>query len=365
LMYCAICGHGQLSHFMPPEELFSHYLYASGTSGTLRGYFSWFRDQIAAVYPNEKRVLEIACNDGSLLALFAQADYATLGVDPARNLTEQARRQGLHVIDAFWPCPDKLKSQFDLVVAMNVLAHTPTPLAFMQGIRDALTKDGVALIQTSQALMLDNGEFDTIYHEHYSFFTEHSFAVLTRRAGLEPRRTVLTDIHGVSSVSIVTHPGTPPPPVDLLAHGAFAVPRDSPVMQRFREIKGTPRQYRRFGDLALGRMKEVGRHVTRARQKGRAIGFVGAAAKSLTFLHAAQLRPDHLYDEAPLKIGMFAPGLDLAVEPLDAISGIDEPMLIVLSAWNFAPELAQKTRLRRPSRGDQFLVYFPTLALFD
>ena len=79
----------------------------------------------------------------------------------------------------------------------------------------------------------------------------------------------------------------------------------------------------------------------------------------------AQLRPDHLYDEAPLKIGMFAPGLDLAIEPLDAISGVDEPMLIVLSAWNFAAELAQKTRLRRPSRGDQFLVYFPTLALFD
>jgi SAM-dependent methyltransferase len=365
LMSCAACGHGQLSYFMQPEDLFSQYLYASGTSGTLRAYFAWFRDQIIDAYGRDVRVLEIACNDGSLLELFDAAGCETLGVDPAANLAQAARAKGLNIIEDFWPCREKLTGQFDVIIAMNVTAHTPDPLAFMEGIRDVLTDTGAAFIQTSQAMMLDNGEFDTIYHEHYSFFTARSFDALARRAGLELRRTVLTDIHGVSSVFVVTRPGAPPPPEDLLAHGAFAVAPGGQLAERFAAIKGEADEYLRFASLALSRMKDVGHRIEQARHDGRVIGFVGAAAKSLTFIHASRIRPDHLYDEAPLKIGMGAPGLGLTIEALDTISQIEAPMLIVLSAWNFAAELARKTRQRRPGRHDQFMVYFPSLSVFD
>jgi SAM-dependent methyltransferase len=363
LMACPVCGHGQLSHFMAPEALFSHYLYASGTSGTLNAYFAWFRDQIAAAYPCDRRVLEIACNDGSLLSLFAASGYRTLGVDPAHNLAAQSRAKGLEIVEAFWPCPAEVAGRFDLIIAMNVAAHTPDPLSFMTGVREALAPGGVAFIQTSQALMLDNGEFDTIYHEHYSFYTERSFAALAHRAGLVLARTALTDIHGVSSVFMVTHPGDAPPP-GLLDHGAFALADGDPVA-RHRRLLGTPEQYAAFAAQARVRMEEVRQAAEAARSEGRAVGFVGAAAKSLTFLHASGVRPDHLYDEAPLKIDRWAPGLGLQIEPLDAIAEVEAPMLVVLSAWNFAAELARKTRMRRPDRGDRFLVYFPALDRFD
>ncbi|AUN29393.1 class I SAM-dependent methyltransferase [Niveispirillum cyanobacteriorum] len=360
LVYCQECGHGQLSHFVPPEDLFVDYLYASGTSGSLGRYFDWFCDRAAAEFAaSDSDVLEVACNDGSLLARLADRGFRTLGVDPAANLAEEGRKNGLEIVTAFWPCPKLIGDRkFDLIIGMNVLAHTPTPFAFLQGVEQALKDDGLCVIQTSQAKMLINGEFDTIYHEHFSFFTPHSMEVLAKRAGLEVRAVDLVDVHGTSFAFVLAKPGCTRDAARLLASGAYMVEHGQPLGPVAGTITGSVQQYKAFADAAHARMARIRDIVLAHRQEGGEVCFVGAAAKAITFMHAAGIRPDHLYDEAPLKIGRTVPGIDRVIKPLTAIIEARNP-LVVISAWNFWEELSMKVKRIAGQKNMKFLVHFP------
>src|SRR5262249_43720126 len=158
----------QLGYFVDPERLFSHYVYASGTSRTLGEYFAWFADQVVNLVGTGAKILEIGCNDGSLMLRLAERGLRVRGVDPARNLVAHAHANGLDVVCDLWPTNTLGDTRFDLVVAQNVLAHNSNPLAFLKKIGEALSDRGICVVQTSQAAMLSNGEFDTIYHEHCS-----------------------------------------------------------------------------------------------------------------------------------------------------------------------------------------------------
>jgi SAM-dependent methyltransferase len=162
---CFSCGHGQLSHQVDPKELFVDYLYASSTSETLKEYARNFAVGISRTFQNP-RVLEIASNDGIMLLEFKRIGISAVGVEPAKRMVAQARALDLSVIEDFWPTQKLPHQKFDVVLGQNVLAHTPSPLGFLSAVRDVLEADGLALFQTSQADMLFNGEFDTVYHEH-------------------------------------------------------------------------------------------------------------------------------------------------------------------------------------------------------
>lgn len=366
LNYCANCGHGQQAYFAAPGNLFNHYLYASGTSGTLAAYFDWFSEEVSRLSNQPLDILEIACNDGSLLRRLAKAGHTTLGVDPAANLAADARRSGLEVITDFWPCPNALKGRrFDLVVAMNVLAHTPDPVGFLRGVADVLAQDGLCIVQTSQAGMLVNGEFDTIYHEHYSFFTPNSMGVLVNRAGLEIKAVRLVAIHGTSFTFVLGKTGGSRNLDRFLASGRFAVAVGSGEERAADAVTGSPSQYIAFAASATDRMKRVREIVAHRRAEGRKICLVGAAAKAMTFLHAAPLDADAVFDEAPLKIGRFIPGTGLPIQAMERIADIAEPILAILSAWNFRDELTRKVRQRLPDRDISFLVYFPDVVEFS
>jgi hypothetical protein len=360
LAHCRDCGHGQLTYFVPPSELFRDYPYASGTSGTLGAYFDWFCTEVVGRFERTARVLEIACNDGSLLSRLVRAGYRILGIDCAENLTAAARERGLPVVTEFWPCPGALGGRrFDLIIAMNVLAHTPEPLAFLEGVAAALADDGVCVVQTSQAKMLINGEFDTIYHEHYSFFTPRSIAVLARRAGLRLQSLNMVDIHGSSFAAILTKPGCRRQLSSFLQSPPYAVAPDAIAL-----IDGSPAQYAGFARAARQRIAAVRAIVARSRAARRKICCVGAAAKGATFLHSAGIVPDCIYDEAPLKIGRYLPGIGCAIRPLEEIAVECSPLLVVLSAWNFRDELTRKTRALKPDGDVSFLVYFPVVEEF-
>ena len=164
---------------MSQKLLFSNYLYV-GTSDTLDQYFYDLADSIIAKHGMEARILDIASNDGSFLKKLVANGIVTLGIDPAKNLAQKANAENITTICDFFPSR-KIKEKFDVITAMNVCAHTPNPLKFLTGIRDCLAKNGRAYVQTSQALMLNSGQFDTIYHEHFSFFTVSSMQEACRR----------------------------------------------------------------------------------------------------------------------------------------------------------------------------------------
>jgi 2-polyprenyl-3-methyl-5-hydroxy-6-metoxy-1,4-benzoquinol methylase len=363
LAACSRCTHGQLTHFVPPERLFQNYLYASGTSGTLAAYFAWFAATLGRCARAGARVLEIASNDGSHLDCLAAQGFDVTGIDPARNLTAVAARAGHKVLTGFFPDlrPD---GRFDVVIGMNVLAHTPTPLRFLEGVADVLAPGGFAIIQTSQALMLGNGEFDTIYHEHYSFFTVASMRMLARRAGLRVEKAALASIHGVSLLFILRRLDETSAVPAFAGGPPFAVSWPDPLPAYLDpHFRGADAEaaYLQFADKARGAMSAIAARVAQHREQGRQLALVGVAAKALTFVRAAGIEPDLYLDEAPLKIGRVVPGARSLIEPLSCVAAIARRSVFLIGAWNFADELIGKVRSFNPASGSTFLVHFPEL----
>ena len=203
LVRCPICFHTQLSYIVDRKYLFSHYLYQSATSNSLKAYFSWLAEKtIRESGIVNGTVLEIACNDGSQLSEFRKRGWKTVGIDPAKNLVNIARAAGHTVHIGFWgidhfPSLSSLKS-LDVIIAQNVLAHVENPLQFLRACATIMSEWTKLYIQTSQCEMYETGQFDTIYHEHISFFTAHSFKKLANIVGLTISRFEITPIHGNS-----------------------------------------------------------------------------------------------------------------------------------------------------------------------
>lgn len=367
LAACAKCSHGQLTHFVAPERLFKNYLYASGTGGALNPFFTWFSAALSKALPNGSRVLEIACNDGSLLDRLRDDGFKVCGVDPAANLTSVATSKGHDVLTGFFPAtrPDGV---FDAIVAMNVCAHTPEPRALMQGVKDLLAPNGVAIIQTSQAFMLLNGEFDTIYHEHYSFFTPASMRRLAERCGLTLETTQMFSVHGRSLVSILRHAGKPLAPLALNGGPPFAVSWPDPepaIMARDVDSATSSSAYQAFAAQARDVIAKASNRIFAHQRAGHPVALVGVAAKALTFITAAGVKPDIFIDEAALKIGRFVPGASRAIEPMARAADLPPDTLFMIGAWNFAEPLAAKIRAHRANLQTRFLVCLPELREFD
>ena len=363
LAVCPRCTHGQLTHFVDPNSLFRHYLYASGTSGTLASYFAWFAEALGRCVRPGARVLEIASNDGTHLSCLAGQGFHVTGVDPAQNLNDIAAAAGHRVLTGFFP-DTRPEGRFDVIIAMNVAAHTPQPLPFLAGVAEVLAPNGVAFIQTSQALMIANGEFDTVYHEHCSFYTVASMHALAARAGLRVESVRLVSIHGVSLLFLLRRVDATEPAIEFPGGRPFALawPDPQPAFLSPDFGGGTADlAYAEFAARARASIAASAARVADHKAQGRQVALVGVAAKALTFIRAAGITPDLYLDEAPLKIGRLVPGADKAIEPLAASEQLTRDTVFLIGAWNFADELIGKIKTLRPQLGSTFLVHFPQL----
>jgi 2-polyprenyl-3-methyl-5-hydroxy-6-metoxy-1,4-benzoquinol methylase len=201
---CMHCRHTQLNYIVNRESLFRNYIYESGTSQTLRDDFKRIAEtytrRISKINPT---VLELACNDGYQLDEFKALGWKTYGVDPAKNQVEKAIAKG-HSIDCkFWGTePSTLVDgiELDLILAENVVAHVTNPVGFIRTCANVMTDSTLLVVQTSQANMYANNEFDTIYHEHISFFTVRCMKQAAKNAGCTVVHVYKTPIHGISYV---------------------------------------------------------------------------------------------------------------------------------------------------------------------
>ena len=313
---CLVCTHSQLTYSVPAKRLFSRYLYESGTSQTLKDWFGEFADKLGT----PKSILDIASNDGTFLRICKEKGWKVQGIDPAKNLAPS----DIPTVVDFFSEFTRL-DKFDVITAFNVVAHTVNPLGILKGMKENLADDGSIYIMTSQGDMLDNGQFDTIYHEHHSFFTRESMKVLARRAGLELLSCRVQDIHGGS----------------LLFH---LKPVGETIFERF--------------------ASESNRVIEKARAfkpKYRMVA-VGAAAKGVVFLNATKIEPEVVYDEAKLKWGFNIPGTQIPIKDFKELGEIDEPLTIIILAWNFGSELSAKIRALRPYKElgfrDEIITFF-------
>ena len=347
LMLCESCKHCQLSVAVNPSLLYENYFYVSNTTTTLMKNFNEFAELLAAKKP-KSRILDIAANDGSFVKILIEKGLRAEGVDPAKNLVEKAQVQGLPLHLGFWDrdFAKDFVGAFDVITAMNVLAHVGDPLSFLEGCYTALEDKGSIYIQTSQAFMINRGEFDTIYHEHHSFFNTQSLQHLAKRAGLYVVGGEYVEIHGTSYRWELKKfdAGRPAYLIeDEMARGVYEI-----------------ETYEHFSNIALERASTTRVIIDQARSDGLVISAFGAAAKAHTFFNFAGICPDFVVDENKLKQHRLSPGSGVLIQDPTVLSTISDPIQHIISAWNFADEIKAKINLLRPnSHNDYFLQYFP------
>ena len=358
LAHCPACGHAQLADRVPPAAMFEDYLYMSSLSGTLVRHLHGLVQDVTAWrgLGASNTVLDIGCNDCTLLQGFQRAGVGALGIDPAKNLAHIAREKGIPVINDFFGEASARKilgqhGQISAITATNVFPHIPDLADFMKGVAIVLERDGVLVIEAHYLLdMIEQVAFDTIYHEHVSYWSLAAMQRLFRAHGFEVVDCARLPIHHGQLRVFVQRKGVRNP---------APVVADLTARERDQGIPGRP-PLERMAQQARGLREELRRTVAELRVKGMKVAAYGAPAKGSTLLCYAQLGPGDLLwiaDRSPLKQGRVTPQTHIPVVPTDRILE-DMPDYLLLLAWNFADEImGQQAEYRR--RGGKFILPVP------
>ena len=352
LNYCNDCTHIQLTHAVNPDLLFKNYLYVSGTTKTLKQYFDDFVSLVEAnIEPTHEvkslSVLDIACNDGTQLDSFKNCGYETYGIDPAENLYALSSKN--HKVVCDYLSEDSIqklgKDKFDVIIAQNVFAHNTYPKKFLEICKNHLAKNGKIFIQTSQADMVKYGQFDTVYHEHISFFNIRSIGRLAKSIGLYMTNVIRTEVHGTSEVYVFSENAEETIASEfvysthLWTHGQNEDAVNS------------------FSDRATSTILKLKADIAKYKQEGYLIVGYGAAAKGNTILNFGNIELDYIVDDNPLKHHLFTPGSKIRIVPFDYITAINfgEKVVWLPLAWNFFSEIKENIKSKRSSINDEFI----------
>ncbi|MGQ0663103.1 MAG: class I SAM-dependent methyltransferase [Pseudomonadota bacterium] len=357
--YCHDCGHVQLTERVPPAAMFEDYLYVSSASDTLTQHLRSLAGAAAERIPlgPGDLVVDIGCNDGTLLDGFRRACPArTLGVDPAANLAPFARLNGIEVMTAFFNPETARRIRDDhgpvrVFAFTNTFPHIPDLHGFLDGIDLALAPDGVVVLEAHYLTdLLDMLAFDTIYHEHVSYWSLGPMQRLFQLHGFEIVAVERLAIHHGQLRAWIRRQGRARPDPGVAALLAMEERRG------LRDI-GT---YRGFAQRILANKSNLRARLERIRRAGGRVAGYGAPAKGNTLLSFLELGPadiDYIADRNPLKQGRLTPGTHIEVVAPDRLLA-DRPDYLLILAWNFAEEIvAQQAEYRR--RGGRFLVPVP------
>lgn len=355
LNLCKTCHHLQLTHLVNPDLMFKNYLYVSGTSKTMLDYFDWFVKFVEELDPAEQltSVLDIGCNDGSLLDRFRNGCWETYGIDPAENLYIDASKR--HNIKCEYFDSSSYTEPFDIIVAQNVFAHNSNPKAFLDACELIMHDDSLLFIQTSQADLVLNNEFDSCYHEHVSFFNINSMNELVKRTGLNLIDVIKTSIHGISYLFILSKIEQNKSRVKMLldVEKFKGLQSDQLYHNYVKKVKNVIYQFR----LQIANYRSMNYKI---------IGY-GAAAKGMTLLGATKINLDFVIDDNPLKQGLYAPVGSMPIVPVSFLESLNlsDKVLFVPLAWNYFDEIKSRIKAVRNNSNDAFIKYFPEVTIVN
>lgn len=358
---CEECFHVQLTHVVNPKLMFEDYLYVSGTARTMHQHFEDFASMVNDMTPEAETVLDIGCNDGTQLDYFKILGYDTYGVDPAKNLYDLSNKNHKvwcsYFTDEFaFDCiaPRDVPT-FDVITAQNVFAHTADPLSFLQTASKVMHEDSLLFIQTSQANMILNNEFDTIYHEHISFFNTKSMKILCERAGLYLIDVTTMPIHGTSYIFVISKKD--------LKGNLVATQIEEETLNGLYNAGTYIKYASRCDEIAKELVLEVTKY-SRNEVGWLAVGY-GAPAKGMTLLNYSGLKLDFIIDDNTLKQGRFTPGSSIPILSASELDEHKDAIIFVPLAWNFFEEIVSKIKNRRNNPWDKFITYFPKVETKD
>lgn len=356
---CLTCGLVQLTVIAPREELYpDDYPYVSSTTKTgVAHYHEMARELVSELGIRYGLAVDVGSNVGVLLDGFRRVGMRVLGVEPVKPIAEEAVARQIPTVNAFFSetlarelCMTHGRAK--LITGTNVIAHIDDLHDLMRGIDALLDKDGTFVFEAPYLRdMLEELEYDTIYHEHLSYLAIRPVQRLCEQFGMTIVNVKHFQIHGGTLRYYIKRNG-------LMSAGATLL-----LNQELETC--SPTAWRIFGNAVTEHRAEFHALIRGLRQAGKTIVGVSAPAKGMTLLHACALtRHDIAYitEKAPLKIGKLTPGLRIPVVPDEWLLQ-DQPDFAVLLAWNFAGEIMENLKAYTDA-GGRFIVPLPSPRIF-
>ncbi len=358
--FCRNCCLVQLVDVVPPEILFRDYVYFSGVSGKFIEHCSSLAEKVSKRFSLSpgSLVIDIGGNDGTLLKQFKMRGVRVLNVEPAVNVAEIAEKEGIKTVNEFWNKETARRIRDSsgpakIITATNVFAHNDNLDDFVGGVYELLAEDGAFIIEAPYlADLMQNSEFDTIYHEHLSYFSVMPLIYLFRKFGMKIFDIERTKIHGGSIRVYVTK--------DKSAEAGEAVGE----LVALEKSLGFDRleTYLTFSAKVESIRKNLVSFLEKLKSDGKKVAGYGAAAKGNTMLNFCKIDTgllDYIIDKSPHKQGLYTPGMHIpVVKPSKILE--DRPDYIVILAWNFADEIMGQEKGYAAS-GGKFILPIPEI----
>ncbi len=368
LVWCSECSLVQLGQSVPPERLFSEYLYFSSFADTMQEHARHLARDLVRERGLGPRslVVEAASNDGYLLQHFREAGVRVVGIEPAANVAAAARQRGVETIAEFFSADlahrlRRERGRADVFLGLNVLAHVPQPGSFLEGIRALIEPDGIGVIEVPYLRdLIERVEFDTIYHEHVFYFSARPLASLFGRHGLSLAEAKRVPIHG-GSLRLSVRPqasagrGRDDAPEDAPGPGARALIEEEARLGMHR-----PEFYRDFSRRVEEARRSLTDLVRSLKARGARLAAYGAAAKGTTLLNSCGLGAaeiDFVCDRSPHKQGRRMPGTGIPILPPQALVE-RRPDYALILAWNVADEI-RRQQAEYERAGGRFILPLP------
>jgi hypothetical protein len=364
-MVCEECFLVQLGEYVPPEDIFTEYAYFSSYSASwlehARRYAESAIERLGLGPDN--LVVELGSNDGYLLRNFVAHGVPVLGVEPARNVAEAAERAGVRTLPIFFSRDTAIElesthGRADLIVVNNVLAQIPSLNDFVAGIDILLADDGLLTIEVPHLLrLIEHTEFDTVYHEHFSYFSLGTAIRILDRHGL-----TVVDVEELRS-----HGGS----IRIHARHAGAGVVQSHAVARVLEEEAAagmtdPTTYEAFGERVAAVKADILEFLIGLRREGRTVAGYGAPGKANTLLNYCGIRTDLLpftVDRNEYKHGRFTPGTHIPIRPPEELDRA-RPDYVWILPWNLRDEIVEQLAHAR-SWGGRFVVASPSLTVIE
>lgn len=368
VLVCQHCLLAQLDEYESPAAIFSDYAYFSSVSESWVEHARLYCEMMIERFGlnQNTRVVEIASNDGYLLQHFIARGIPVLGVEPAANVAKVAEAEkGVRSLVAFFgrETAERIvldEGRADLLLGNNVLAHVPDINDFVDGLKLALAPEGVMTFEFPHLLrLMERNQFDTIYHEHYSYLSLHAVKKLFESRGLVIFDVDELETHGGSIRIYATHADSRNPKV-------WITPKVAGVIAEEVDF-GLPdmETYGRFKERSERVKRDLLRFLINAKEADKSVVGYGAAAKGVTLLNYCGIRGDlveYVVDKSPHKQGRLVPGVRMPIYPIERVFETRPDYLLVLP-WNLRREISGQMQAIR-DWGGKFVVPIPGLEVF-